>query len=342
MVNSWVRAALLFHSRSSLNRSSRVLTASSTLPLACWAVARSNRVWRLVGVFGEGGAQIILGASRGGLAGKVEHGAGGFDLFGFGERAGGGGDQGFGQIKIAEREVGADQASVGDGVFGVFFEDGGEGFHGVGVFAIVQHGFGGGDGIGKAVVGLWPHRGEFVDKAFEFRRRNIALEAIDRLALEEGIDGGDGLDAQLGGERLIFVDVDLHHADAALGSGDGGLQGWAEGFAGAAPWRPEIDDDRDGLRRLDDVLQEGDFRAVGDQIGGGGCCGGGCGAEHEKPQRFLGWVIYGARGVKGEGGLRWLRWRLAWRKIGGSDACSDVFWRQQYAWNAADCRSGAV
>ena len=43
-----------------------------------------------------------------------------------------------------------------------------------------------------------------IDKALDFGRGNRALKAIHRLALPEGIDGGDGLDAELGGGRLCW------------------------------------------------------------------------------------------------------------------------------------------
>ena len=49
--------------------------------------------------------------------------------------------------------------------------------------------------------------------AFGPRRGQVG----DRLALEEGVDGRDRLDAELGGDELLLVDIDLDQLDAAIG-----------------------------------------------------------------------------------------------------------------------------
>jgi hypothetical protein len=82
-------------------------------------------------------------------------------------------------------------------------------------------------------------------------------EVGDRLALEDRIDGRDRLDPELGGEHLVLVDVDLDQLDALVGIIAGDLlEDRPELLAGAAPFRPEIEDDERGHRRLDDVALE--------------------------------------------------------------------------------------
>jgi len=87
------------------------------------------------------------------------------------------------------------------------------------------------------------------------------------LALPEGIDGGDRLDAQLGRDALVLVDIDLDHADLALGGGHCGFQHRAKRLARAAPGGPEIDDDRNLAAGLDHVGHETGLGRVLDQVG---------------------------------------------------------------------------
>ena len=66
----------------------------------------------------------------------------------------------------------------------------------------------------------------------------------DRLALEQGIDGRDRLDPELGGDQLVLVDVDLDQLDALVGIIGGDLfEHRGELLARPAPFRPEIEDD---------------------------------------------------------------------------------------------------
>ena len=54
----------------------------------------------------------------------------------------------------------------------------------------------------------------------------------------------------------MLVDVDLDHPDLAAVRQHDLLQNWRQLLAGAAPGRPEIDNDRNLARRLDDILGE--------------------------------------------------------------------------------------
>lgn len=56
--------------------------------------------------------------------------------------------------------------------------------------------------------------------------------------------GGHGLDADLGGDLLLSVDVDLEEADLLTGGGVGDLlEDGTDNPAGTAPGGPEVDDD---------------------------------------------------------------------------------------------------
>ncbi len=64
-----------------------------------------------------------------------------------------------------------------------------------------------------------------------------------------------------------LVDIDLDHADGAIGLAHRFFQQRTELLAGAAPRRPEIDDDCGVVRGIDDIGHEGGGRAVLDEIG---------------------------------------------------------------------------
>ena len=93
-------------------------------------------------------------------------------------------------------------------------------------------------------------------------------EAVDRLALDEGVDRRDRLDAQLRGQFLVLVDVDLDQAHRAARGLDRLLERRGQLLARAAPGRPEVDDHRRRHRGLDDVLGEARRIAVLDQTAG--------------------------------------------------------------------------
>src|SRR3546814_681914 len=66
--------------------------------------------------------------------------------------------------------------------------------------------------------------GQALDKGLPLALRRGTREAVDRLSLAEGINRRDRLDAELRGELLVLVDVDLHHAHGAGGGLHGSLQ----------------------------------------------------------------------------------------------------------------------
>ena len=92
-------------------------------------------------------------------------------------------------------------------------------------------------------------------------------EAIGGLAVDEGDHGGDGLDAHLLRYRRVVVDVHLHQLDLAARGTHRFFDDRRELTAGAAPFRPEVDQDRLMLRFLDDVLYERLGGGFLDQIG---------------------------------------------------------------------------
>src|SRR5205823_12417400 len=81
---------------------------------------------------------------------------------------------------------------------------------------------------------------ELLDLAF----RQGADKAVDRTAVLEGIDRRDRLDAHLLCNLGVLVDVQLDHADRAIGRAHGLFEYRSQLLARAAPRRPEIDDDR--------------------------------------------------------------------------------------------------
>ena len=104
-------------------------------------------------------------------------------------------------------------------------------------------------------------------KRFTSRFRQRALEQVEDLALPEGDDGRHRLQRQahlrqLRDQGAVLVDVDLDQPHAAAGGLHHLLERRRQRLAGAAPGRPEIDQDGDLARRLDDVLHEGLLVAV--------------------------------------------------------------------------------
>jgi hypothetical protein len=58
---------------------------------------------------------------------------------------------------------------------------------------------------------------QLLHEGADLRFRNRAHEAVDRLAVLEGIDGRDRLDAKLARDLLVLVDIDLDETHRALG-----------------------------------------------------------------------------------------------------------------------------
>ena len=92
--------------------------------------------------------------------------------------------------------------------------------------------------------------------------RQIAHEAIDRLAVEECEHGRDGLHLELLCEDLALVDIDLAELYLALKLGNHAFQNRPERQTGRAPGCPEIHKNRLLLRSREDLFDEciiGDF-----------------------------------------------------------------------------------
>ena len=105
-----------------------------------------------------------------------------------------------------------------------------------------------------------------LDESLDLAFRQSSLKPVRGLAVLEGIDHGDGLNAQLLRKRLVFVDIDLDQTNGASGGLNDLLQNRPELLAGFAPGCPEIDDHRHVARHLDDVVHEVLGIAVLDEI----------------------------------------------------------------------------
>ncbi len=96
-----------------------------------------------------------------------------------------------------------------------------------------------------------------VEEPLDGRRRLGAGELRRHLAVTERLDRGNRLDSVAARQVRAGVDVELGELDRALAGGDRLLEHRAELAARAAPLRPEVDDDRNGGRALDDGVLEG-------------------------------------------------------------------------------------
>ncbi len=181
-----------------------------------------------------------------------------------------------GALGVAACQVAAGQAGDGLEVLGIQLQRLGEGL-GRAAEVAELHGLRR-HGQELVQIGGRGRAGEAIDESLDLAVGQGAHEAVHRLAVDEGVDGGDRLHLQLGGDARVLVDVDLDQPDRALGGGDRLLQRRAELLAGSAPRRPEVDDHRRGARRLDDVGHEAGVGRILDQVGGAG--GGGGFAQH--------------------------------------------------------------
>ena len=86
--------------------------------------------------------------------------------------------------------------------------------------------------------------GDAIDEGLDLALRHRADEAVDRLAVGEGDDRGNRLDAELAGDRRMIVDVHLDQAHGAVGGAHRLFDDRAEGAARPAPRRPEVDQHR--------------------------------------------------------------------------------------------------
>ena len=103
-----------------------------------------------------------------------------------------------------------------------------------------------------------------VDEALHFVLGIGADEPVDDAAVLQCVHGGDRLCLECLRDARVLVDIDLGQHDLAIGGVDHLLDDRAERLAGAAPRRPEVDDDGHLLGLLDDLGLE---RGVGDVDG---------------------------------------------------------------------------
>ena len=219
------------------------------------------------GVAGVGldpGAQIVDRAGILGLAGKRDTGVRPLDLGSTRDRGRRAVEHRFGLVQRALRDLHLGEPGIGGGLAVVFLEDRGKGLGRVVERPLGQHLLRRGDGGGqRAFGGEGRHLG---DELVHLAARQRTLEAVDRLTVVEGIDGRDRPDPELLRDLRVLVDIDLDHLHLAAGRLHRRFQRRAELLAGAAPRRPEIDDDRHLFRGLDHVLHEGRLGDVLDQI----------------------------------------------------------------------------
>ena len=94
---------------------------------------------------------------------------------------------------------------------------------------------------------------ESVEEAVDLAGRDRTGELRDDDAVLEGLDGRDALDLERLCEPLIRLGVDLGELDRTTAAGDGGLERRGELLARPAPLGPEVDDDGNLVRGLDDL-----------------------------------------------------------------------------------------
>ena len=88
-----------------------------------------------------------------------------------------------------------------------------------------------------------------------------ADEAIDDLAVLQGVDRGNRLDLEGGRDLGVLVNVDLDEIDPPVGGADHLLDDRPQRAARSAPRRPQVHDDRNLRRPVEDGFLEG---GVGD------------------------------------------------------------------------------
>ncbi len=91
----------------------------------------------------------------------------------------------------------------------------------------------------------------------QIRFRDRPGETAHRLAPLEADHGRDALDAELGGQPLIGIDIDLGEFETARLLGCETLEKRAQHPARTAPGGPEIDDHRQLVAAVDHFLLEG-------------------------------------------------------------------------------------
>ena len=94
-------------------------------------------------------------------------------------------------------------------------------------------------------------RQQAVDERSDLCFRERPGEPVDLFPILESDDRWDALHPELLGELRVGIDVELGEQPATAPFGGCALEHGTEHLAGSAPLRPEIDDDRDLMRRLD-------------------------------------------------------------------------------------------
>src|SRR3546814_2889043 len=83
------------------------------------------------------------------------------------------------------------------------------------------------------------------------------------LPVENGIDSRDGLNPELTGNEAIFIDIDFDHLHALIGIIRGDLfDNGSKLLAGAAPFRPKINDHQLRHRWIDNILPKCLYRRL--------------------------------------------------------------------------------
>ena len=184
--------------------------------------------------------KLLHVAERAGGFLQLDGGAHGGDRAVIGGAGGREGKRRLGLFEIAGGELGAREADDGGEILGLLAKHGGEDFRRAGEIALGQRRLAAGEDVGD-IVAAARRRDELVDDRLDLGFGLRAHEAVDRLAVDEGIDGGQRLDAELLGDGGVLVRVHLGEADLALGRAHHLLDDGGELAAGAAPGRPEID-----------------------------------------------------------------------------------------------------
>ena len=102
-----------------------------------------------------------------------------------------------------------------------------------------------------------------LDGLFQFTAIHQTRDLLEYPAFAKHHHRRNRSDTELGRDFRIVIDIALAHRDLTVVVGRQGVDGGADGFAGAAPGSPEIHQDQ--LRRLEDRTGEiliGDFGNV--------------------------------------------------------------------------------
>ena len=89
--------------------------------------------------------------------------------------------------------------------------------------------------------------GDFVNESPNFSLGQNTHECINWLAIGEGKNSRDILDAHLTGKGLVFLDVYFYELDLTGSLANNFFNYWGQLLAWLTPWRPEINDDRNLL-----------------------------------------------------------------------------------------------